>query len=51
MPNDSTIIIIHSKPHGKLFKSACESSQYRSQVKYQQTALFSSSINKLLNIF
>lgn len=43
MPKDKTITIIQTNPHGNCFKSPCDSSQYRSQVKYQHVARFNSS--------
>lgn len=43
MPSESTMMIMHSNPQGNWRRSAWESSQYRSQVKYQHTARFSSS--------
>lgn len=43
MPKDKTMTIIQTNPHGNCFRSPCDSSQYRSQVKYQHVARFNSS--------
>lgn len=46
MLREATMIIMHIRPHGKLFISDWESSQYLSHVRYQHTARLSSSENK-----
>lgn len=49
MPRERTMTKTNTRPQGKWRGSVAESCQYRSQVRYQHTAWFSSSLEKRSN--